>query len=193
MATHSLKDSIYSKLYNIAVSIIETVTPNDLSKPKIIAAVERALKTLDQPKDYDYKDKLILQLLEAFTVKSSSHAIIRGSSDHREWYEPSKKQRPYWDTYREYIKNDLQFSVDAVAAMDKTTDLIMKNIENPEREGIWDSRGLVVGSVQSGKTSNFIGFINKAIDSGYVEITLLGQSFIKDPDISIMPAASLTA
>jgi len=173
MPTHSLKDSIYSKLYNIAVSIIETVTPNDLSKPKIIAAVERALKTLDQPKDYDYKDKLILQLLEAFTVKSSSHAIIRGSSDHREWYEPSKKQRPYWDSYREYIKNDLQFSVDAVAAMDKTTDLIMKNIENPEREGIWDSRGLVVGSVQSGKTSNFIGFINKAIDSGYKKIVVL--------------------
>ena len=59
-----LRDTLYHKLYNIAVSIIETVTPNDLSKPKIIAAVESALRTLHQPKHYEYKDKLILQLLE---------------------------------------------------------------------------------------------------------------------------------
>ena len=91
-----LRDSIYSKLYNVSVTIIETVTPNDLSKKKIIAAVESALRTLHQPKDYEYKDKLILQLLEAFTVKSSSHAIIRGISDHRDWYDPYKHPRPYW-------------------------------------------------------------------------------------------------
>ena len=57
--------------------------------------------------------------------------------------------------------------------MDKTTDLMMKNIEDPNREGSWDSRGLVVGSVQSGKTSNFIGFLNKAIDAGYKKIIVL--------------------
>ena len=169
----TLKDSIYSKLYNVSVTIIETVTPNDLSKKKIIAAVESALRTLHQPKDYEYKDKLILQLLEAFTVKSSSHAIIRGISDHRDWYDPYKYPRPYWETYRDYCKNDLQYPADAVAAMDKTTDLMMKNIEDPNREGSWDSRGLVVGSVQSGKTSNFIGFLNKAVDAGYKKIIVL--------------------
>ena len=125
-----LRATIYNKLYSIAVDIIEVVTPNDLSKPKIIAAAEQALRTLLQPQDYKYKDKLILQLLESFTVKSSSHAIIRGKSDHEDWYDPNMYPRPYWETYREYIKNDLQFSIDAVAAMDKTTDLIMKNIEN---------------------------------------------------------------
>ena len=168
-----LRATIYNKLYNIAVDIIEVVTPNDLSKPKIIAAAEQALRTLLQPQDYKYKDKLILQLLESFTVKSSSHAIIRGKSDHEDWYDPNMYPRPYWETYREYIKNDLQFSIDAVAAMDKTTDLIMKNIENPNREGYWDSRGLVVGSVQSGKTANFIGLLNKAIDAGYKKIVVL--------------------
>ena len=77
------------------------------------------------------------------------------------------------ETYREYVKNDLQYSVDAVAAMDKTTDLMMKSIEDPKRDGSWDSRGLVVGSVQSGKTSNFIGFLNKAVDAGYKNIVVL--------------------
>ena len=56
-----LRVTIYNKLYNIAVDIIEVVTPNDLSKPKIIAAAEQALRTLHQPKHYEYKDKLILQ------------------------------------------------------------------------------------------------------------------------------------
>ena len=32
---------------------------------------------------------------------------------------------------------------------------------------------VVVGSVQSGKTSNFIGFLNKAIDAGYKKIIVL--------------------
>ena len=57
--------------------------------------------------------------------------------------------------------------------MDKTTDLMMKSIEDPNRDGSWDSRGLVVGSVQSGKTSNFIGFLNKAVDAGYKKIIVL--------------------
>ena len=153
----NMKSSIFDKLYNVCVSQIEVVTPNDLSKKKISLVVEEAIRFLKQPKDYEFKDKLILQLLENFTVKSSTHAIIKGKSDHVDWYD-STKNRPYWETYREYIKNDLQYSPDAVAAMDKTTDLMMKSIEDPNRDGSWDSRGLVVGSVQSGKTSNFIGF-----------------------------------
>lgn len=169
----NLKNSIYNQLYNAAVAKIETVTPHDLSKKKIILAVESALQFLQQPKNYDYKDKLVLQLLEAFTVKSTTASIIKGVSDHVDWYDPYKNPRPYWDTYREYIKNDQQFSADAVSAMDKTTDLMMKSIEDPKREGSWDSRGLAVGSVQSGKTSNFIGFLNKAIDAGYKKIIVL--------------------
>ncbi len=169
----NLTKSLYSQLYNAAVAKIEAVTPNDLSKKKIILAVESALQFLQQPKNYEYKDKLILQLLEAFTVKSSTHSIIKGESDHKEWYDPNKFERPYWESYREYIKNDLQYSVDAVSSMDKTTDLMMRSIEDPKRDGSWDSRGLVVGSVQSGKTSNFIGFLNKAIDAGYKKIIVL--------------------
>ena len=49
----------------------------------------------------------------------------------------------------------------------------MSSIEKPTREGAWDSRGLVVGSVQSGKTSNFIGLLNKAIDAGFKKIIIL--------------------
>ena len=37
----------------------------------------------------------------------------------------------------------------------------------------WDRRGLVVGSVQSGKTSNYLELISKARDAGYKFIVIL--------------------
>ena len=46
-------------------------------------------------------------------------------------------------------------------------------LENPLREGSWDRRGLVVGHVQSGKTSHYSGLICKAADAGYKIIIVL--------------------
>ena len=167
-----LKKSDYSKIYNAALLNIESERPEDISIERIKYSVKKALEFLGKPQDYPYKDKLIQQLHVAVTVKSSSSAIIKSENDHIDWYD-NKVERPFWETYRDYLKNDKQFSPDAVSALDKTTDIMMKNIENPLREGAWDSRGLIVGSVQSGKTSNFIGFLNKAIDAGYKKIVIL--------------------
>ena len=137
-----LKETLYRKLYNISLVIIETLKPEDKSVEKIKLSVEQALKTLQVSKEYPFKDKLILQLLENVTVKSSSSAIIKSENDHIDWYD-NTKDRPYWETYREYLKNDKQYSLDAVSALDKTTDMMMKNIEDPNRKGPWDSRGLL--------------------------------------------------
>ena len=167
-----LKETLYRKLFNVALTNIETVKTEDKSLERVKLSVEAALQFLQQPKDYPFKDKLILQLFENISVKSSSSAIIKSENDHIDWYDKNK-DRPYWETYREYLKSDKQFSPDAVSALDKTTDMMMRNIEDPNRKGAWDSRGLIVGSVQSGKTSNFIGFLNKAIDAGYKKIIIL--------------------
>ena len=79
-----------------------------LTVEKIKLSVEQALKTLQVPKEYPFKDKLILQLLENVTVKSSSSAIIKSENDHIDWYD-NTKDRPYWESYREYLKNDKIF------------------------------------------------------------------------------------
>ena len=44
---------------------------------------------------------------------------------------------------------------------------------NPLQSGSWDRRGLVVGLVQSGKTSHYIGLVNKAVDAGYKVVVIL--------------------
>ena len=55
----NMKSSIFDKLYNVCVSQIEVVTPNDLSKKKISSSSRRSFRFLKQPKEYEFKDKLI--------------------------------------------------------------------------------------------------------------------------------------
>ena len=61
--------------------------------------------------------------------------------------------------------------------MDKSTDEILSLLEDPKRSSKWMTRGMVVGDVQSGKTSHYTGLITKAIDSGYKLIIVLSGIF----------------
>ena len=49
----------------------------------------------------------------------------------------------------------------------------MDEVENPQQSGNFLVRGLWIGEVQSGKTSNYIALMNKAADSDYKVIILL--------------------
>ena len=48
-----------------------------------------------------------------------------------------------------------------------------RRLEDPDRSGMWDQTGPVMGHVQSGKTANFCGLICKAADAGYKVIIVL--------------------
>ena len=50
---------------------------------------------------------------------------------------------------------------------------ILDKCVDPTIQADWDRRGMVVGHVQSGKTSNYIGLINKASDAGYKLIIVI--------------------
>src|SRR6185503_2528925 len=53
------------------------------------------------------------------------------------------------------------------------SDDILDLVGDPEREGAWSRRGLVVGDVQSGKTATYTAVTAKAADAGYRLIILL--------------------
>lgn len=96
---------------------------------------------------------------------------------HTKW-EPDNKKRFYWRKQREFLmtilerKNGQEESSRIINSIDFETDTILKNMENPIRSD-FDSRGLVVGYVQSGKTANFTALIAKAADAGYRFIIVL--------------------
>jgi hypothetical protein len=90
---------------------------------------------------------------------------------HTPWEFESGK-RFFWRKQREFLmsvlakKNGVEESSRIINSIDFETDEILRNMENPLRTE-FDSRGLVVGYVQSGKTANFTALISKAADAGY--------------------------
>ena len=76
-----------------------------------------------------------------------------------------------WNRYKSYMQEkDSSFPIND---LDDFTDKILDKCVNPKEDKTWDRRGMVVGHVQSGKTSNYIGLINKATDAGYKVIIVI--------------------
>jgi len=95
--------------------------------------------------------------------------------DHHEWL-PGRRAEitwKFWDRYRRYLQETMRLSPQAVRGLNDVTDQILRRLEDPRRPGAWDRRGMVVGQVQSGKTSNYTALICKAADAGYRLIVVL--------------------
>jgi hypothetical protein len=78
----------------------------------------------------------------------------------------------YYDRYRRHLSNT-GFGAAVLGVLDKDTDKVVGLMQDPDIEGKWTRRGLVVGHVQSGKTANYTGVICKAADYGYRFIVIL--------------------
>lgn len=79
----------------------------------------------------------------------------------------------YWKRLRSYLVEHRKFSADAVSSLGSKAARVMTHLGNPADAAVRASRGLVVGHVQSGKTTNFTAVIAKAIDAGYRLIIVL--------------------
>lgn len=93
--------------------------------------------------------------------------------DHEPWYFPETSPNNfYWKSYCGHLKGKgwIQKSMDA---LDESTRSVVERLSNPSREEAYQSKGLVVGYVQSGKTANFTGVISRAADAGYRLVILL--------------------
>ena len=108
-------------------------------------------------------EKLVKKMADHLSVETEAHSIIDfRDTQHVEWLDRRRidiENGLHWTTYKKYLSRQLSQSI--LTELDQSTDKILSNIEDPERNGKWSSRGLVIGDVQSGKTTNFIGVINK--------------------------------
>lgn len=82
------------------------------------------------------------------------------------------KNKTYRGRYLEYLKK-IGRSEAVVKETSRSSLEIIKKVGDPESSGDFFVKGLVVGSVQSGKTSNFNAVINSSVDVGYKLIIVL--------------------
>jgi len=90
------------------------------------------------------------------------------AEDYTPWFNEAKADIEwyYWPKYRDLL-GDKGFGTQVISSSDNVTDRILALAENPKKDGNWERKGMVVGHVQSGKTSNYLGLISKAADAGY--------------------------
>ena len=111
-------------------------------------------------------------LIQRFSHRMGKATTLKDNTGHFDWLNAArKKDWHYWRRYRDYQESKLSDVV--VDGLDEVTDDILGLLEDPLRTDPWDRRGLVVGHVQSGKTSNYTGLVNKAADAGYKIIIVL--------------------
>lgn len=85
------------------------------------------------------------------------------------WYTPERASINtfYWTHYSRYLLKVRKWPEDNFTALDLATTKVVERLADPTQIEAHQSKGLVVGYVQSGKTANFTGVIAKAIDAGY--------------------------
>jgi len=118
------------------------------------------------------REAVIDELIRRFSLWIGKDALLSDSDGHIPWLNAERrKERRYWNRYEEWL--DRKLPRIAVDALDLASENILDQLEDPQRLGTWDRRGLVVGHVQSGKTGNYTGLICKAADAGYKIIIVL--------------------
>jgi len=83
----------------------------------------------------------------------------------------------YWNLYQKYLREKKGLSDEAILNLDNSIKEILTCLAQPDSPVTYSSRGLVVGYVQSGKTSNFTGLIARAADAGYRLIIILAGTW----------------
>lgn len=120
----------------------------------------------------DEFEVVIKKLHEALTVDMGLGDCVY--DEHNPWLRAKKAAIDpfYWNRYQtDLLKQG--WGPKVVNSLDKVTDEILDLMGDPSGRTGWPRRGLVMGDVQSGKTSNYTGLICKAADAGYKLVILL--------------------
>jgi len=120
-------------------------------------------------------DRLVREIETLCDVYVPTISTLDDMRDHQEWLSSRRAEIEwrFWERYQRYLQEESELPPQAVRRLDEVTDQILSRLENPQRHGAWDRRGMVVGQVQSGKTSNYTSLICKAADAGYKLIVVL--------------------
>jgi hypothetical protein len=154
----------------VCYAFLNMMPKEEITDDVILKIINEKIKSAPEFKAVDFTN--------LFEVIRSECGIGKGeitvmSDDIDPWLSEEKSNINFelWNRYKLYMsQNDPSFPVND---LDDFTNKILDKCVNPKDKNSWDRRGMVVGHVQSGKTSNYVGLINKATDSGYKVIVVI--------------------
>ena len=161
----------------IALTLLDgQETPPDEAGVRWAAeAALRAMGTRDSEPAVDIE--ALARELEANVnvVVGPASTLTDDSSDHISWLADRRASIEWGFTrrYHRFLRERKGWAIPTLQRSNELTDRVLDLLEYPNRPGAWDRRGMVVGEVQSGKTSNYIELICKAADAGYKFMVIL--------------------
>ncbi len=161
-----IEDAVASLLSSLNTTVVERSVIEE--KVRAIASIQGRFSEEDV-------QAITRRLEERFSI-SMSIGFMFSANDYRPWLDDERANIDwyYWGRYKRYLAGEERYSPQVIRTLDSDTERILDHLENPRKSGKWVRKGMVVGHVQSGKTGNYTGLINKAADSGYKVIIVLG-------------------
>ena len=148
--------------------------------------IERAVREIAKMIVFsdNISEEIILQTIqeieESEGIRMPSASMVSGKEKFNEWLtteriEECKRNSTlnYSEDYEDYLAEIEKFPSEVISKIDDATKRILEKCGDPKNKAIWERRGMVVGSVQSGKTANYVSLINKAADFGYKIIIVI--------------------
>ena len=155
---------------------VPALSVNNMFEDELLMAMIPALYNIDlddELKKLYSIDDLKNDLIELFKKVKPTQAVAE-SYELETWLDSSRRVNLEirFEAYKKLLISEKKGAI--IPQMDADTYKILDSCYNPsEMNQEWDRRGLVYGHVQSGKTANYIGLINRALDSGYQIIIVL--------------------
>lgn len=169
-----------AKLTGLVDRLIQ-INENDieLNDEVVYEFINKALSISEAEYSYDEMEAAKNDITWRYQIKAEPGQSILGDYDQENWYNNVKDQiEPiFWARYKDYLIDTKHFSPNIVSTLGEDTlnQKLMNYILDPHAQ--YPSpvlrRGLIIGDVQSGKTSTYIGFMCKAADAGYKVFILL--------------------
>jgi hypothetical protein len=126
-----------------------------------------------QPVSSEQKEAAARMLWTIFVTEQGPALTLQDTERPAPWYLGARRQPgAFMQRYLYKLEED-GWPEDSVRELQESTARILEVLDDPERPGRWDWRGLVVGDVQSGKTASYAGVVNRAADAGYRIIIVL--------------------
>jgi len=100
---------------------------------------------------------------------------LRGEKEYDPWIHELDTENYWWNKFKESLQKSLPTEVadEVITNLDISSNIILDDLHPPFAKKGYRNKGLVIGHIQSGKTSNMQALTAKAIDAGYKLVIIL--------------------
>ncbi len=174
MNSNKNSNTLLAMLFGYINAVFDKQTPTEKEFSDAADTVREANKSIAPVSDKEF---------ENIKKKAREHIVVQQdvgialpdlSNGHNSWLPARRADIDFffWNRYKEYLEIEKHWNKTDIATLGKVSDEILDLCGDPMEEK-FHVRGLILGDVQSGKTSNYTAIANKAADVGYDIIIVL--------------------